>query len=161
MPPWLLNCTRTLLLQTGVSSRFSTFTCIVFLCCSPSPGSTLTVQSCVCSKQWLFWPWTRLMAQDLVCPTDPWYIFSVSWIIHQMSPPSVLCFQHKVWEYESKIFRISELLRSWRQNISVDKKSKGINVTYKNSLFISWLIFTKCCVWICKFSSVKLPWTVA
>lgn len=41
---------------------------------------------------------------------------------------SVICLQHKLWEYESKVFGVSELLRLWRQNFSVHKKSKGINV---------------------------------
>lgn len=132
-----------------------------FSCYSPSPEFRQRFWICACSKQWLFWPWTQLTVQDLVCTTDLWYIFSVSWIIHQMPHSNVFCLQHKVWQYESKIFGISELLRSQKQNISVHKKSKGINVTYKNSLFISSLIFTKRCVWICKFSSVKLPWTVA
>lgn len=40
------------------------------------------------------------------------HIFSMSPITHQMSHSKALCLQHKIWEYESKVFGISELLRS-------------------------------------------------
>lgn len=129
IPLCSLNCiTPLFFLWIGVSTRFSAFTCIAFLAPLPALGSGSTLGPVHAANK-VFWPWTQPSVQDLVCTTHIWSISSAPWIIHQMSLSSVICLQHKLWEYESKIFGVSELLRSRRQNISVHEKSTGINVT--------------------------------
>lgn len=113
IPSHSLNCIKLFFSVDWCLHHIFSFSLHCFSCYSPSPGLRQHFRICACSKQSLLALNTTLSPGSGVHNS----------MCHQMSNSGVTCLQHKLWEYESKIFGASELLRLWRQNFSVHKKS--------------------------------------